>query len=204
MKIDITKYNDPRTNDLEHTKMQQRKMAREWLTDKNSGNSKGAWKAFVKERQDLKKIDEAKATDSELYTSLKNDPARYVEVMTHKYDGTKKPKDYPREITRIVKVEKPKKPKPTIQQQLELEDYLNTVDPIWWKRTSQPSLEESNATYWENEFFDYKKNGGDLPFEQFKQMMINEADIEMTKQINKRVKDRLKDEGLAALLGVRA
>jgi len=34
--------------------------------------------------------------------------------------------------------------------------------------------------------------------------MINEADIEMTKQINKRVKDRLKDEGLAALLGVRA
>jgi len=26
----------------------------------------------------------------------------------------------------------------------------------------------------------------------------------MTKQINKRVKDRMKDEGLAALLGVRA
>ena len=180
-------------------------MAREWLTDKDSGNSTGAWKNFVKERQDLKKIiDEAKATDSELYTSLKNDPARYVEVMTHKYDGTKKPKDYPKEIIKMAKVERPKKPKPTIQQQLELEDYLNTVDPIWWKRTSQPSLEESNATYWENEFFDYKKNGGDLPFEQFKQMMINEADIEMTKQINKRVKDRLKDEGLAALLGVRA
>ena len=156
-------------------------------------------------------FNEENATDAELYQHLQNDPARYTEVMTHRYDGTKKPKNYPKEITRIVKVEKPKKPKPkplkpkpTIQQQLELEDYLNTVDPIWWKRTSQPSLEESNATYWENEFFDYKKNGGDLPFEQFKQMMINEADIEMTKQINKRVKDRLKDEGLAALLGVRA
>ena len=76
-----------------------------------------------------------------------------------------------------------------------------------WKEekfVSQPSLEESNATYWENEFYDYKKNGGDLPFEQFKQMMINEADIEMTKQINKRVRDRMKSEGLAALLGVRA
>ena len=88
-------------------------MAREWLTDKDSGNSKNAWKNFVKDRQDLKKIiDEAKATDSELYQHLQNDPARYVEVMTHKYDGTKKPKDYPREITKIVKVEKPQKPKP--------------------------------------------------------------------------------------------
>ena len=29
--------------------------------------------------------------------------------MTHRYDGTKKPKNYPKEITRIVKVEKPKK-----------------------------------------------------------------------------------------------
>ena len=77
-------------------------------------------------------------------------------------------------------------------------------DDVPEKIVSQPSLEASNAEWWENEYFDYKKNGGDLPFEQFKQMMINEADIEMTKQINKRVKDRLKDEGLAALLGVRA
>ena len=29
-------------------------------------------------------------------------------------------------------------------------------------------------------------------------------EIEMTKQINKRVKDKIKAEGLAALLGVRA
>jgi len=41
-------------------------------------------------------------------------------------------------------------------------------------------------------------------FDEFKQWMINNADIEMTKQINKRVKDKMKAEGLAALLGVRA
>ena len=214
MKIDITKYNDPRTNDLEHTKMQQRKMAREWLTDKNSGNSKGAWKAFVKERQDLKKIDEAKATDSELYTSLKNDPARYVEVMTHKYDGTKKPKDYPREITRIVKVEKPQPEKPKLKPKpkpFEIEydwklapwqDYPEDDDVK--KLVSQPSVEASNSEWWENEYYEYKKNGGDLPFLEFKRMMINEADIDMTKKINKIMKDKMKGEGRAALLGVRA
>ena len=57
-------------------------------------------------------FNEENSTDAELYQPLQNDPARYVEIMTHKFDGTKKPKNYPKEITRIVKVEKPKKPKP--------------------------------------------------------------------------------------------
>ena len=49
-----------------------------------------------------------------------------------------------------------------------------------------------------------RKNGGDLPFEKFKQWMINNADIEMTKKINKIMKDKMRGEGLAALLGFRA
>ena len=107
---------------------------------------------------------------------------------------------------KIVKVEKPKpkpkplKPRPTIQEQLEFEDYLNTLDPIWWKDlkiTSQPSIESSNAEWWENEFLDYKKDGGPLPFLKFKEMMLNEADLEFSKQIDKRVKDKIKDEGLS-------
>ena len=136
--------------------------------------------------------------------------------MTHKFDGTKKPKDYPREITRIVKIEKPKpKPKPIPlkpkPQHLIPDDEGIMFDPddplkdlYGIKLASQPSLEESNAEWWQNEYFEYRKNGGALPFLQFKQMMINEADIDMTKKINKIMKDKMRGEGLAALLGVRA
>ena len=53
--IDITKYNGPPNTAQGHTKTRQKKMAREWLTDKNSGNSKGVWKEFVKERKDILK-----------------------------------------------------------------------------------------------------------------------------------------------------
>ena len=54
--IDITKYNGPPTTAHGHSRNKQMRMARQWLTDKNSGNSKGAWKDFVKERKyELKK-----------------------------------------------------------------------------------------------------------------------------------------------------
>ena len=189
-------------------------MAREWLTDKDSGNSKGAWKNFVKDRQDLKKIDEAKATNSELYTNLKNDPVRYTEVVTHKYDGTKKPKDYPKEITRIVKVEKPKKvaevkangkykmPKSNFDS-FDWDMWLREKDPNYItledekKLVSEPSVEASNAEWWQNQYYNYKKDGGKLPFLQFKEMMINEADIDMTKKIDKIMKKKLLVEGLS-------
>ena len=52
-------------------------------------------------------------------------------------------------------------------------------------------------TFRQNEYYEYKKNGGTLPFPQFKQMMLDEADLEFSKQINKRVKDKMKDEGLS-------
>ena len=118
-----------------------------------------------------------------------------------------------KEKKKIVKVEKPQKPKPKPDKPKPFEiDYDWRLAP-WQdypedddikKLVSQPSLEESNATYWENEYYDYKKNGGDLPFLEFKRMMINEADIDMTKKIDKIMKDKMRGEGLAALLGVRA
>ena len=120
---------------------------------------------------------------------------------------------YAKEKKKIVKVEKPQKPKPKPDKPKPFEiDYDWRLAP-WQdypedddvkKLVSQPSLEESNATYWENEYYEYKKNGGDLPFLEFKRMMINEADIDMTKKINKIMKDKMRGEGLAALLGVRA
>ena len=162
----------------------------------------------------LLKINEASATDSELYANLQNDPARYTEVMTHRYDGTKKPKNYPKEITRIVKVEKPKKvaEKPKANGKYEMPKInMDSFDWDMWLRekdknyktledekkiVSEPSIEASNAEWWENEFLDYKKDGGKLPFLQFKQMMINEADINMTKKIDKIIKKKLLVEGL--------
>jgi len=162
----------------------------------------------------LLKINEASATDSELYANLQNDPARYTEVMTHRYDGTKKPKNYPKEITRIVKVEKPKKvaEKPKANGKYEMPKInMDSFDWDMWLRekdknyktledekkiVSEPSIEASNAEWWENEFLDYKKDGGKLPFLQFKEMMINEADISMTKKIDKIIKKKLLVEGL--------
>ena len=162
----------------------------------------------------LLKINEASATDSELYANLQNDPARYTEVMTHRYDGTKKPKNYPKEITRIVKVEKPKKDaeKPKANGKYEMPKInMDSFDWDMWLRekdknyktledekkiVSEPSIEASNAEWWENEFLDYKKDGGKLPFLQFKEMMINEADISMTKKIDKIIKKKLLVEGL--------
>ena len=48
----------------------------------------------------LKELTEKTATDTELYATLKNDPARYVSIMTGRYDGTPMPKDFPRAIVR--------------------------------------------------------------------------------------------------------
>ena len=53
-------------------------------------------------------LTEQTATDTELYATLKNDPARYVSIMTGRYDGTPMPKDFPRKIVRA----QPKKQKP--------------------------------------------------------------------------------------------
>jgi len=42
---------------------------------------------------------------------------------------------------------------------------------------SQPSIDESNATWWNNMYYDYKKSGGELNFQQFKNMLLKEGDI---------------------------
>ena len=54
-------------------------------------------------------------------------------------------------------------------------DYMTLEDED--KLVSQPSLEESNATWWNNMYYDYKKSGGELNFQQFKNMLLKEGDI---------------------------
>ena len=155
-------------------------------------------------KEDLKKIiDQAKATDSELYASLQNDPARYVDVMNYKLgDTTKRPRDYPRTITktydspigRIKEIKKVAvKSKPNGKYKIP-EMKLDSFDWDLWLRdhdkdymtlededklVSQPSIDESNATFWENFYYDYKRKGGELNFKEFQKLMIDEGDLDM-------------------------
>ena len=97
--------------------------------------------------------------------------------MQHKYDGTEKPKDYPKKITKIVKVEKPK-PKPIeIEYDWRLAPWQDYPEDDDVKLVSQPSVEESNAEWWQNMYYDYKKSGGELNFDDFKKMLLREGDI---------------------------
>ena len=68
----------------------------------------------------LKELTEKTATDTELYATLQNDPARYTKIMTGRYDGTPMPKDFPRKIVRAQPVrQKPRSmgrgPRPVIR-----------------------------------------------------------------------------------------
>jgi len=54
-------------------------------------------------------------------------------------------------------------------------DYMTLEDED--KLVSQPSIDESNATWWENMYYDYKKSGGELNFHQFRKMLLKEGDI---------------------------
>ena len=89
------------------------------------------------------------------------------------------------------------KPKSKVQELLEFEDFLDVLDPIWWedeqediydryekekpkpaKTSSAPSIDESNATYFENLFFDYREKGGSLNFNEFKRMLLKDSDLD--------------------------
>ena len=89
-------------------------------------------------------------------------------------------------IKRVVEV-KPK-PKPTpkpLKPEKPLEDIFDWRLAPWQdypedddvNLVSQPSIDESNATWWNNMYYDYKKSGGELNFQQFKNMLLKEGDI---------------------------
>ena len=63
----------------------------------------------------LKELTEQTATDTELYATLQNDPARYTKIMTGRYDGTPMPKDFPRTIVRQKPRSMGRGPRPVIR-----------------------------------------------------------------------------------------
>ena len=89
-------------------------------------------------------------------------------------------------IKRVVEV-KPK-PKPTpkpLKPEKPLEDIFDWRLAPWQdypedddvNLVSQPTIEASNAEWWENMYYDYKKSGGELNFNNFKKMLLREGDI---------------------------
>ena len=60
-------------------------------------------------------LTEQTATDTELYATLQNDPARYSKIMTGRYDGTPMPKDFPRAIVRQKPRSTGRGPRPVIR-----------------------------------------------------------------------------------------
>jgi len=84
------------------------------------------------------------------------------------------------------------------------DDWMHSIDPAWWlpdePDKSSGILEQDLANeYWQEQFQNYQNNGGQLNYQQFMQLQMNNK---ISKEINKRVKDKQKTEGLAAILGV--
>ena len=61
-------------------------------------------------------------------------------------------------------------------------------------------LEQDLANeYWQEQYEIYLKKGGTLDFKQFMEQQLNNK---LSKEINKRVKDKMQTEGIAQILGV--
>ena len=85
------------------------------------------------------------------------------------------------------------------------DDWMHSIDPAWWlpdePDKSSGILEQDLANeYWQEQFQIYQNNGGQLNYQQYMQQQMN---LKISKEINKRVKDKQRTEGIAAILGVR-
>jgi hypothetical protein len=83
------------------------------------------------------------------------------------------------------------------------EDWLESIDPGGWanedKRRSGILEFELADEYWRDQYQQYLDGGGTLGFDAWYQSQINKK---ISREINKRVKDKQKNEGLAAILGL--
>ena len=82
------------------------------------------------------------------------------------------------------------------------DDWLHSIDPSGWMHEDKKAgiLEQDLANeYWQTQFENYQNNGGTLSYQQYMQQQLNNK---ISKEINKRVKDKMQSEGIAAILGV--
>ena len=121
------------------------------------------------------------------------------------YFNKKSPKYYNKKFA-----EKPKpiKPKPipfpqSADEFIELSDWLEILDPGGWSRPEDKRaglLEfELADEYWQEQYQNYLNQGGTLNFQQY---MNLQNSLKVRNEINKRVKDKKRQEGLTAILGL--
>ena len=118
------------------------------------------------------------------------------------YFNKKSPKYYKKTAVKIPVIP----PKPDLMNghsDWNTEDWLESIDPGGWMNEDKKKaglLEYELADeYWQEQYQIYLDNGGTLNYQQFMQQQMKNK---ISKEIDKRVKDKLKTEGLAAILGV--
>ena len=82
------------------------------------------------------------------------------------------------------------------------DDWLETIDQGGWvdDRRRTGILEQDLANeYWQTQYENYQNNGGTLSYPQYMQQQLNNK---VSREINKRVKDKMQTEGIAQILGV--
>jgi len=118
----------------------------------------------------------------------------------NKYFNKKSPKFYKNKTAKIPMLP----PKPDVangHSTWSTDDWLETIDQGGWVDDRKAGILEYELSneYWQNQFQNYQNNGGVLNFNQFMEQELNKK---VSNEINKRVKDKQRTEGIAAILGV--
>ena len=173
---------------------------------KDTSKSKGAWKAFVKANQEAEK--KAKPRQENVIERINRINYEYG-------DSKKRPKhldnkdiysfeDRPKKVAKKIPVLPPKPDMVNGHSDWNPDDWMHSIDPAWWlpdePDKSSGILEQDLANeYWQEQFENYQNNGGTLNYQQFMQLQLQQK---VSNEINKRVKDKQRTEGIAAILGI--
>ena len=81
------------------------------------------------------------------------------------------------------------------------EDWLESIDPGGWVDDKKVGILEQDLAneYWQEQFENYQNNGGTLNYQQFMQLQLQQK---VSNEINKRVKDKQRTEGIAQILSL--
>ena len=82
------------------------------------------------------------------------------------------------------------------------DDWLQSIDPAGWMHEDKKAgiLEQDLANeYWQTQYENYLNGGGTLNYHQFMQQQLSNK---VSQEINRRVKDKLRTEGITQILSL--
>ena len=173
-----------------------------WLTAPRPGLAKGK-RPEPKENKTLQYINDMKIVhkDKKATKAEAEAAAKRVESFQEQYEKYFK-NNINKKVAKIPVIP----PKPDLvngHSDWNTEDWLESIDPGGWanedKRRSGILEFELANEYWQDQYQQYLDGGGTLGFDAWYQGQINKK---ISREINKRVKDKQKTEGLAAIIGI--